>query len=304
MQTIHGVVVPTLTLFTPDGQVDEELCRQHADWLLAKGVHGLFVTGTYGSGYLMPPHQRVQVFRLARKAAASYPDRFVIAHVGCADTAGSVYLAQQAAELGLDAVSAIAPYNYKYSEAELLDYFRAVMAAAGQLPFYAYNNPAITGSALPWTLLEALAGLGAAGVKDSSVSINLACKVQVACRQQGWDLAYVAGTTNGWPALRGCGARAMISGLANFAPELALGLWQAGEDRDDDRLWQAYALCEEISSLVKKCGNNSQDATQLALSLRGLATGSMRAPLRLDAEGRRQQLDRLKKGLELALSQP
>ena len=47
---IKGALVPALTFFDKDGNIDENYQLKHMDWVLANGVNGLFVTGTYGSG--------------------------------------------------------------------------------------------------------------------------------------------------------------------------------------------------------------------------------------------------------------
>ena len=106
---IKGSIAPNLTFFDAEGNIDETITRWHMNWILDNGVNGLFVTGTYGSGYLMSPEQRVRVYEIAKEASEAHEGSFVIAHVGANDTATSVYLTENAAKLGFAAVSAINP---------------------------------------------------------------------------------------------------------------------------------------------------------------------------------------------------
>ena len=44
-----GVIVPTITPFTPDEEVDVPSLRRHVDYLVSSGVHGIWAAGTTGA---------------------------------------------------------------------------------------------------------------------------------------------------------------------------------------------------------------------------------------------------------------
>lgn len=46
---IQGSLVPNITIFTEDGDLDLARTRWHIDWMFSKGVDGLFLTGSYGA---------------------------------------------------------------------------------------------------------------------------------------------------------------------------------------------------------------------------------------------------------------
>ena len=56
-----GIIPPLTTPFDEDGNVYEEGLRRLVDFQIEKGVHGLFICGTYGSGPIMTVAQRQQV---------------------------------------------------------------------------------------------------------------------------------------------------------------------------------------------------------------------------------------------------
>ena len=62
---VIGVIPPLTTPFTKSGDVYEEGLRRLVDFQIEKGVHGLFVCGTYGSGPIMTVQERKQCHEIA-----------------------------------------------------------------------------------------------------------------------------------------------------------------------------------------------------------------------------------------------
>src|SRR5437763_55084 len=48
MASFSGIIPPTVTLFNDDLSIDWDGTLRHMDWLIAAGVHGLFILGTTG----------------------------------------------------------------------------------------------------------------------------------------------------------------------------------------------------------------------------------------------------------------
>lgn len=294
---LKGIIAPNLTFFHEDGSVDLGKCRWHMDWMLGKGVNGLFVTGTYGSGYLMSLEERLEVYRIAREVADRHKGAFVIAHTGCPDTASSVYLAQSAEGLGLDAVSAIAPYNYKYTDDEILHFYET-LARSCSLPVFAYNNPDITGKPITPAMLRKLKAEGIAGIKDSVIDLKLAGTVYNDNGLGGEAFQYIAGTTTGWLALNKIGVETVIAGMNNYAPEVVEALYRLSRT-DEKKAMEAYRISTELDRVVKV--GNSLMSCHLALSARGFDSGYLRRPLSLDREAYGEKIGQMKGAIENAV---
>src|SRR5688572_19193636 len=69
----------------------------------------------------------------------------VLAHVGRPSTDATIRLARQALDSGASAVSAVVPYYYKHSAADIERHYRALMDAVGPDRVYAYTIPERTG---------------------------------------------------------------------------------------------------------------------------------------------------------------
>ena len=53
MKEIKGIIVPILTPMHEDETVNYEELVNHIERLIAAGVHGIFVFGTNGEGYIL-----------------------------------------------------------------------------------------------------------------------------------------------------------------------------------------------------------------------------------------------------------
>jgi dihydrodipicolinate synthase/N-acetylneuraminate lyase len=219
------VVVALTTPFRPDGAVDLDALARHVTTLLQEGVDALMPCGTTGEGPLLGADEIVAV--VARVVQVADGSAEVLAHVGRPSTAATVELARRALDAGAIGVSAVVPYFYGLSDAEVVEHYRSVLAAAEGVPVYAYTIPARTGNELSIEAVRELAAAGLRGVKDSTKSWArhveyLATGVDVLI---GTDALVVDSFRAG---SAGC-----VSALANVRPDL-LRRARDGEDVQDE----------------------------------------------------------------------
>ena len=162
------VVVALTTPFRPDGAVDERALAAHVAWLVEQGVDALMPCGTTGEGPLLEPDEVDAVVRVTIETADGQAT--VLAHVGRAATTATVELARRALAAGAAGVSAVVPYYFALSDAEVVEHYRRLIAAADGSPVYAYTIPERTGNELSLDAVRTLAADGLRGVKDSTKS--------------------------------------------------------------------------------------------------------------------------------------
>ena len=210
------VVVALLTPFDAAGGVDLGALRRHVEFLVDAGVDGLMPCGTTGEGPLLEDEELRRVVE-ATVAAAGGRAR-VIAHVGRPSTAATARNAREALALGANAVSAVVPYYYELTDAQIVRHYRAVLDACGDAAVYAYTIPARTGNELSPEALRELGAAGLRGVKDSTKSFErhleyLECGVDVLIGTDAFVRdAFAAGAA-------GC-----VSAIANVRPDLLRAL--------------------------------------------------------------------------------
>jgi dihydrodipicolinate synthase/N-acetylneuraminate lyase len=296
---IKGIVAPNLTFFTKEGKIDKEKCIWHMNWILSKGINGMFVTGTYGSGYLMSVEERIEMYELAKEVSKKYPESFVIAHTGCADTISSIRLTKAASEIGLDAVSAIGPYNYKYSEEEILGFYSALVNVS-EIPVYAYNNPDVTGMPVSYKLAKKLEDVGIAGIKDSAINIQLLTSILNSNNINNNNFQYISGTTTGWLAFQKLGIDTMIAGMCNYAPEIVEALYRYSFSNSEKAV-RAYQISYDLGSKIKI--GNSVASSHISLKARGFEPGYTRLPLMVSYNDKKEKIAVISEYISEALDQ-
>jgi 4-hydroxy-tetrahydrodipicolinate synthase len=157
-----------VTPFGDDGALDLGVAAQLARWLADHGSDGLVVAGTTGEGSTLTDDEKLDLWRAVAEAV-TVP---VIVNTGSNDTAHSVHLTRQAADLGAAGVLAVTPYYNRPSQTGIEAHFRAV-AAATDLPVLLYDIPVRSGRKIAHEVMVRLAHgvANMAGVKDAAADV-------------------------------------------------------------------------------------------------------------------------------------
>ena len=264
-----GIIPPVLTSFTEDGKFDQAAQREVVRFQ-AKHVHGFYPCGTYGSGPLMTVEERKQVAKVVVKEKGKAE---VIVHVGAVSTQQAVELAQHAGQIGADAVGAIPPYYYRYSDQHLLDHYRALIKAV-RIPVFLYNNPMLSGNPISADLLATLAGEGLAGVKDSA--FDLVNFYMYLLKVQRADFQFIIGTEAIAAAALDAGASGVISGLANVFPEFMVDFYETWKKGNSTETAKKQLDVVKARAILKY--GPTLTMTYAVLRMRGMNPGYPRAP--------------------------
>lgn len=285
LEGFRGVIA---AIITPNGVQDTSI-EAYLRFLRERGVAGIFMLGTMGEGAKLSAQARQ---RLAEKIIALAGDKFLkIVHVGSSDLESSTQLAKHAWEIGADAVSAVAPYYYRY-DADSLANFYMTLGASANVPLLFYNNPGRQGYPISLQDIARLFELVPAvrGVKDSSGDPDLILELQssfgsshfIACG--GDNLLYYAFSI---------GVRAHVSALASIYPELAAGIFKAVERGDRAEALRLQLAVNRARRLLRSVGPDTA-SYRYALTLRGLDMGPPIPPTR---NLRQEEMDQLSRGL-------
>lgn len=144
-----------VTPFDDSGRVDHDAAWRLARYLTENGTETLVVTGTTGESPTLSDEEKLAVYATVVSAVKEKKTK-VMAGTGTYDTAHSVAMSQRAAEIGVDAILAVAPYYNKPSQEGLVAHFNAI-ADVG-LPVMVYNIPGRTSTLIEVETLARLAG--------------------------------------------------------------------------------------------------------------------------------------------------
>lgn len=281
MAKIIGSLVPNLTFFKMDNSIDYDKCEWHMRWMLDNGVNGLFLTGSYGAGPLMTYDERVSIYQLAKKVIADYSEKFLIAHVGCADTATTVALTKAAEKAGVDAISAVPPFYYTHKEDLIIEFYREIVESTS-LPVFAYNNPVTTKTTMTMSTIEKLQGVGVKGMKDSSMNVAFITRVFYDAKIKNKDFKTIIGTSTGWLPFAQMGIDTMIAGMCNYAPEIVSKMYELTMEGDLERAEKAYVVLMDYASKTKF--TDSTIVSHMILKARGFDAGYPRKPMLLPSD--------------------
>jgi 4-hydroxy-tetrahydrodipicolinate synthase len=281
MNKIQGVIVPFLTPFNGRGDVDLPAVRPLVDFLIERGVAGLFPGGTTGEGPLLTARERRQLAEAVVEAAGGRVP--VIVHVGAISTPETAELAHQAQAAGADAVAIVAPYYYSYGDEALFRHFERVAAQVPDLPVYLYHNPFVGRSCLTVALFTRLVAEvpNVAGVKDSSSNLEL---VRAGIHLRGGGLNIISGDDGLVLAAMAIGADACVSGNSNVVPELVVALARAAAGGDLPRARQLQAKLDAVRTVL--ADGSDLSLFKGVLELRGVPAGKVRGPMLQVTEGK------------------
>jgi 4-hydroxy-2-oxoglutarate aldolase len=286
---LHGVIVPVTTPFDAEtGDAAPVALRSLVRELLARGLHGVVVSGTTGEGPLLDAEEQVRLVEWLREVVPE--DRWLVAGTGAESTRATVRATERAAGAGADAVLVRPPayFGPALTPAALADHFLRV-ADASPVPVLVYNIPKYTHVMLHDSVLRALADHERViGFKDSSGDLKVMAHYRAAAPRLR---ALVGSGTQFYPALE-LGADGGVLAVACFAAERCLALYRAF--RADDRR-TAGAEQERLTPLAREIvGELGVPGVKAAMDLVGLPGGPVRPPLAsLDARQRARVADLL-----------
>ena len=248
MDRFRGVFPAPVTPMTSAGEFDDEVFARVLEFNLQAGVHGFWLAGGTGESVLLDDEENE---RMASVAADVVGDRgATIMHVGSPTTRRSAVMAEHAAAAGVDAICCLPPVFYARSEAEIVEHYRAV-AAAADLPFFVYNLPSMTGIEITPDLMRKIADAvpQLVGLKHSASNYaNLQ-------EFMAMDLpaCFIGNCLLLLPSLS-LGAVGCIDGPPNMAPEVFVEVWDAFHAGDMERARTAQERGRQIKELIRECG--------------------------------------------------
>ncbi|GAB5080328.1 4-hydroxy-tetrahydrodipicolinate synthase [Arthrobacter sp. AD-310] len=190
-----------VTPFTKDGAVDYEQAAALATKLVDDGCDGLVVTGTTGETSTLTDEENLGMFRAVKEAVGGRAA--IIAGTGTNDTAHSVHLSRQAADLGVDGLLLVTPYYNKPSQAGVRAHFETI-ASAVDVPVMLYDIPGRSSIAIePDTMIRLAQHPNIVAVKDAKADLVAATRVMAET-----DLLFYSGDdglTLPWMALGAVG---------------------------------------------------------------------------------------------------
>lgn len=269
VKDMRGVIPALVTPFDEKENFDEKRMRALVDHLISRRVDGLYLTGSTGEGFLMTPQERMKVVEVvADQVNGRIP---LIAHVGAIGTKVSIDLAKQAASAGVDAISSVPPFYWKFGADEVFNYYKDITEST-DLPMIVYNI-ALAGLVGYDQVIRFASIEGVAGVKYTATSHYEVMRMK---EDLGKDFLIYSGSDE--MALSGLafGADGLIGSFYNLMPELFIALDKAMAEKDLRTAEEKQRLANII--IMYATQKNYVGIMKRALSWIGVDGGYCRSP--------------------------
>ena len=259
---IKGLIVPIVTPFTPDEDVDIPSLRRLVNYLIEEGADCIWAAGTTGEFAALSDEQRITVIEtIVDEVGGRVP---IIANISGPGTALTVALGMAVREMGLAGVGATPPYYYPCAQDEMLEHFRHIRERVG-LPLWVYNIPVTVKTPVePATIAELAAEGTVVGVKDSSGAGEPLAQLNVLCEQGGIELYRFLGSVFRITSARAVGAHGVIPGVSSLVPSLVSSAWRAGEAGDVNAVRESNAKLAVASSVQRLAAGGSFDGSRFS----------------------------------------
>ena len=280
-----GIFPAFYACFDSEGNVSTQATKDFVEYLIGKGVNGLYVGGSSGECIYLSVEERKQTLEAVMEVAKGRIA--IIAHVACNNTKDSQELAAHAESLGVDAIAAIPPIYFKLPERAIAKYWNDISAAAPNTDFVIYNIPQLAGVSLTLSLFdEMLKNPKVIGVKNSSMPIQ---DIQMFKRQaaiNNKEVVVFNGPDEQFVGGRLIGADGGIGGTYGVMPELFVKLDELLKAGDFENAGKLQNDIDEVIYTMCSANGNMYAVAKAALKkLSGLDLGGVRAPLLNLADG-------------------
>jgi len=270
----EGINVAFMTPFTDDGRIDELVVREMAEWLVNKGVHGIFPVSTCGEFMHMSIDERkwlmdVTIDQVRGRCA-------VTPGIGATCPRQSIALAKHAKESGADAVVIMAPYFYTNTQ-DIVEKYVDVVADAVDIPIVLYNIPFFTNPILPETVARLCQHPNIVAIKDSSGSlVNLMNNIDLATSIRP-DFHVLIGYEEGlFPALM-AGAKGCMTATSGILPEIMLDIYNSYKAGNYQRAFERQRSIIKLIRLMKI--PNFPQGFKWGMEARGFRMGPPQQPI-------------------------
>lgn len=278
---LQGIFTPNIVPLDSRGDINEPELRRYTDWLIERGVHGLYPNGSTGEFTRFTPEERRRIIAImADQTRGRVP---ILAGAAEANTRETIKACEYYHTLGVRAVAIVSPFYYKLSPAAVYAYFKEI-GDNTPVDVTLYNIPMFA-SPIDVPTVQRLAEEcpKVVAIKDSSGDLPHMIRMIQAVRPLRPDFTFLTG----WDAalmpmiLIGCdGGTNATSGVV---PEITRKLYDLTVAHKIDAARELqYKLTTLFDAMIYSA--DFPEGFRAALKLRGINPGESRQPYSADQQ--------------------
>lgn len=284
-----GIICAMITPLDENQNINKQATCELIDYLIDRGVYGLFILGTNGECHVLTDDEKVEFAKIVIEHTNNRVPVFV--GTGGNSTREVISLSKRMEEIGASALSIITPYFVPPTQEELILHYKAI-AKSVSLPIMMYNMPGKTGINIePESVRELSKVKNIVGIKDSSGKLdNMKAYLEVT---KGEDFGVFSGSDSLILDILKAGGQGAVAATANFLAEIDVAIYNNFIKGDLEAAQKAQESIEELRRILKL--GTIPSVIKKTVVLNGINVGSSRLPV---TEPTGEALEEIKKVVE------
>ena len=269
---IEGIFCPHMVPFDAAGNINETELRRLIDFLIERGISGLYPNGSTGEFVRLTYEERKRVIEIVaeqvRKAGRDVP---ILAGAAEANIDMTVDTLNYYADLGCRAGALIAPSYYPMSQESIRDYF-AEIADRTRLDILLYNIPQFSNEIAVKTVVSLCEHPRIVGTKDSARDLPRFMNTMNKIRPIRPDFSFLIGCEEILLASLIMGGDGGTIATSGVVPEMIMKLYNHFRDgRIEEATRIQYQMLDLIEAMLT--GGDFPEGFRAGMTVRGFNMG-------------------------------
>ena len=272
---LRGIFTPNIVPLDDQQNINEAELRRYVDWLIARGVHGLYPNGSTGEFTRFTAEERQRIIEIITDQTAGRVP--VLAGAAEANSRETIRACERYYELGARAVAIVSPFYYKLTPAGVYAYFKEI-ADNSPIDVTLYNIPMFA-SPIDVPTVRRLADEcpRVVGIKDSSGDLPHMMRMIADVRPTRPDFSFLTGWDSALMPMLLIGCDGGTNATSGVVPEITRKLFDLTMARQlDEARDLQYRLLRLFDAMLYSA--EFPEGFRAALNLRGIRTGPGRQP--------------------------
>jgi 4-hydroxy-tetrahydrodipicolinate synthase len=273
---LTGIFTPNLVPLDGRGEINEAELRRYIDWLIERGVHGIYPNGSTGEFTRYTVEERRRIIKIVcEQAAGRVP---VLAGAAEANVRETIQACEIYHDYGARAVAIVSPFYYKLSPESVYAYF-AEIARNSPIDVTLYNIPMFA-SPIDVPTIKRLAGEfeRVVGIKDSTGDVAFMCRMMQAVKPIRPEFSFLTGWDVVLLPMLVMGVDGGTNATSGIVPELMRKLWDLITSNQTDAARELQLRILELFDTMLFSAD-FPEGFRAAVELRGFNFGRGRQPL-------------------------
>jgi 4-hydroxy-tetrahydrodipicolinate synthase len=273
---LEGIFTPNMVPLDEQGNVCEAELRRYIDWMIDRGVHGLYPNGSTSEFTRFTPDERRRIIEFTvDQAAGRVP---VLAGAAEANARETLRACEHYHRLGVRAVAVVSPYYYRLSPDNVYAYFKEI-GRNTPVDVTLYNIPMFA-SPIDVPTIRRLSEEceKIVAIKDSSGDLSQMMRMIEAVRPNRPDFSFLTGWDSVLMPMLLIGCDGGTNATSGVVPEMTRRLYDLTRTGRLDEARQVQDVVRRLFDALLYTVD-FPEGFRLGVELRGFRMGASRQPI-------------------------